>query len=50
MDEKLKEAFRRVYEGEAKAEPRLKNSAKIADLEDRTRLDCMTPFILLEKK
>ena len=34
MDEKLKEAFRKVYEGEAKAALRLKIFAKIADQED----------------
>ena len=34
MDEKLKEGFRKVYEGEAKAALRLKIFAKIADQED----------------
>jgi rubrerythrin len=34
MDEKLKEAFRKVYDGEAKAALRLKIFAKIADQED----------------
>ncbi len=34
MDEKLKEAFRKVYEGEAKAALRLKVFAKMADQED----------------
>jgi rubrerythrin len=34
MDDKLKEAFRKVYEGEAKAALRLKIFAKIADQED----------------
>jgi rubrerythrin len=34
MDEKLKEAFHKVYEGEAKAALRLKIFAKIADQED----------------
>ena len=34
MDEELKEAFRKVYEGEAKAALRLKIFAKIADQED----------------
>ena len=34
MDEKLKEAFYKVYEGEAKAALRLKIFAKIADQED----------------
>jgi rubrerythrin len=34
MDEKLKEAFRKVYEGEAKAALRLKVFAKVADQED----------------
>lgn len=34
MDEKLKEAFRKVYEGEAKAALRLKIFAKEADRED----------------
>jgi rubrerythrin len=34
MDEKLKEAFRKFYEGEAKAALRLKIFAKISDQED----------------
>ena len=34
MDEKLKEAFHKVYEGEAKAALRLKIFAKISDQED----------------
>ena len=34
MDEKLKDALRKVYEGEAKAALRLKIFAKIADQED----------------
>jgi rubrerythrin len=34
MDDKLKEAFHKVYEGEAKAALRLKVFAKIADQED----------------
>src|SRR4030043_2113374 len=38
MDEKLKEAFRKIYEGEAKAALRLKIFAKKADQEELPRI------------
>ena len=50
MDERLKEAFHKIYEGEAKAALRLKIFAKMADQEDLPQIAKLFRVIALSEE